>query len=623
MTPASACFFQIPELAAYVTALLNPNDILHLMQTSHRMHATMEPWFYHHLKTIYASDKTNLCESLEGQKALARNIHYIRTWSTDLMNLIFFLHATTATTATTSAPPLLTAGESSPPPVLVPLPPMTNVTKLALSLCRDTPLKKASENRHFESNWDGQSLAPDIHPIVPCQHFPSNFIQPTRTIDRLCGTLRCFPKLRKLDLHYFCINDSRSARNLSSALQEMSSLTHLEVYFDTMGGHSGAVLMVLFSCPPSVRSVTIEKVEYKPYKHSYSWPVDYYEMGCVTDEIVAHGLARTPLINLRDLRIKESSGWVKDEDFHSMFRLCPSVVNVDWKFHSIPHDVDGPAIARMCPKICNITFQSIFVSRDPNSWPYELAETLPENQLETLNHRERDHRCDVALLNTELVGRAMRRHTLTLREIRIDHKVPNSSREIAFVLESCASLEVLSVIQSTLDLGDSVASPWASSSLTLLELDIDTRLGSKPYYFRPPPSRRSGKEKRIFGQLEILYRQIGKQKNLRVLQLGKGYQGRGDRKIPEDVQPYPGMLRLSDRNGIVPGYLDMLAELSKLEKIGGDIGPETKDRKLAANAAEVDWILEHWPRLYWVKFLPLSRWPENLKPRTHLFPMSM
>jgi hypothetical protein len=52
-----------------------------------------------------------------------------------------YLHATT--TATTSTPPLLTARKSSPSPILVLMPKMMNVTKLALSLCRDTPLKKA------------------------------------------------------------------------------------------------------------------------------------------------------------------------------------------------------------------------------------------------------------------------------------------------------------------------------------------------------------------------------------------------------------------------------------------------------------------------------------------------
>lgn len=41
----------------------------------------------------------------------------------------------------------------------------------------------------------------------------------------------------------------------------------------------------------------------------------------------------------------------------------------------------------------------------------------------------------------------------------------------------------------------------------------------------------------------------------------------------------------------------MLAGLSKLRKVSGTIGPETEDGKLAANAAEVEWILEHWPRL--------------------------
>lgn len=166
------------------------------------------------------------------------------------------------------------------------------------------------------------------------------------------------------------------------------------------------------------------------------------------------------------------------------------------------------------------------------------------------------------------------------------------------MLESCTSLEDSSVIQSTMDLGDAVASPWASSSLTLLDLDIDTRMGRKPYYLRPSPSRWSGKEKRIFGQLEILYRQIGKQKNLWRLQLGKGYRHWGNRKVPEDVQQFPGMLRLGDKDGIVPGYLDMLAGLSKLVEVGGDISPETRDGKLAEDAAEVDWILEHWPRLY-------------------------
>ncbi|KAF9333382.1 hypothetical protein BGZ91_011277 [Linnemannia elongata] len=139
-------------------------------------------------------------------------------------------------------------------------------------------------------------------------------------------------------------------------------------------------------------------------------------------------------------------------------------------------------------------------------------------------------------------------------------------------------------------------------------LDIDTMVPRKPLYRSPPPSRRSAQEQRLFDRLEIFYRQIGKLTNLRYLHLGNPTRDSKKRSTEKRIQPFPGLLRLGDKEeATVPGYLELLSGLTRLKEIHGSVAPETPNRMMEVDAKEVDWILEHWPEFAEASFFPKSR----------------
>lgn len=173
------------------------------------------------------------------------------------------------------------------------------------------------------------------------------------------------------------------------------------------------------------------------------------------------------------------------------------------------------------------------------------------------------------------------------------------------ILENCEALEVLDIQYLTIDLEDAIGGPWACLRMRKLLLDIDTKILRKPSYLRFPPSRRSVKEKQLFDRLEILYRQIGELTSLRYLHLGNLMRDFRKRSIGNYIQPFPGLLRLSEKEKeIVPGCLELWRGLTRLKEIHGSVAPETPDHKLPVDAAEVDWILRHWPEFAQASFFP-------------------
>ncbi|KAF9280131.1 hypothetical protein BGZ88_012365 [Linnemannia elongata] len=73
-----------------------------------------------------------------------------------------------------------------------------------------------------------------------------------------------------------------------------------------------------------------------------------------------------------------------------------------------------------------------------------------------------------------------------------------------------------------------IASPWASSKMTRLCLSVSVTLPSSslpadiqyvPSYLKTPPVPLAEDEGHIFTQLEVFYRQIGKQTNMQYLRL--------------------------------------------------------------------------------------------------------
>ncbi|KAF9083273.1 hypothetical protein BGX23_011632 [Mortierella sp. AD031] len=125
-----------------------------------------------------------------------------------------------------------------------------------------------------------------------------------------------------------------------------------------------------------------------------------------------------------------------------------------------------------------------------------------------------------------------------------------------------------------------------------------------PFYLQTPPAKPSADEVRDLAELEAFYRQLGKQKDLRYLQLQRTEHietGAVAGRFYEREEAFPGILRLKDNDDGNPGYLDLLVELAKLDTIYGAIYPETDDGKMPKDSKEFGWILDHWP--YYLQLL--------------------
>jgi hypothetical protein len=637
--PSSTYVFEIPELASLITSFLLQKDILHLMQTSRLMHATMEPWFYRNLKTVYKVGRHNLYQSPDALNALTRNIHHTRSWTSDLFHLVFFFYASAVT-------PILKVHEDKEEEEVKekgegrleqgsdtslshaqsqPLPsPSTPNTLTTVTTSTTTPTTAAAAKETFLVKYSPRMnsclaapLPPmvhltklDIDPTFKASFFATpispSFIYPYITIPHLCATLRRSPHLRELNIRSFLFGDPKCTRAFISTLWSLTHLTHLRLYVDTYKGFQESGLLAFFSCPPSVRCLVIERDDNtRRYDTTEKTSDNIRDIALLLDEIRARG-ATKPLVYLQEFHFWDVSMTTTTEELYSIFAHCPNVETLRLRWRCVGDNPDGTKIAKMCPKLRSISYGCNTMANDGEDWSYVLALTLPEHKLECFHHTDFS-----VSIDADLVERALVRHCQSLREISIQTRVP--SKTIGKFLELCEALEILDVLRSTLDLEDAIAAPWASSSMMELSLDIDTGVKRKLFYLRPPPSRRSPREKQLLGRLEILYHQIGKQTNLRTLHLGQmGGRDYNKRDTGKYIQPFAAMLRLSDKkDGIVPGYLELLGGLKKLRKITGSVGPETKDYRMAIDAEEVEWIAEHWPEFTYADFYPQLLFPRD------------
>ncbi|OAQ22404.1 hypothetical protein K457DRAFT_131308 [Linnemannia elongata AG-77] len=628
MAPTCTLVFEIPELAGHVVPFLSPRSISNLMQTSRQMHATMEPWFYRNLITVHDFWKVGLWQSPESLTALARSFHHTKRWETDLYYLVHFFHATTPalvsaattkpaleelkqgqepqplqekeregndpSTSPTHSSPLaetlkstaeataqqLTSRASTNTHIPVSLPPMTLFTKL--DICLESEIDRMRSAKEFDS-WSRYS-----------------------TVDYLCATLARLPCLRELSLRKLSIRNAKNARAIALTLRKMTNLTHLRVFLPQTEMTSQVTSLLLFGCPSSIRSLRIDKdesagsVRTDSSNESERTPATLSEIAVIVGKVRARGMT-IPLIHLRDLYLWSVPVPTTPEDLYAVFGRCPNVENLHLHWQFIADTLDGARVAKMCPKIRNITYGNPATREIVEEWPYKLLRALPEHQLETFRHHEAN-----TPLEGDLVGPALMRHSRSLRDIWIQNRI--TSKTVRIILECCEALEALSVQDSTVDLEDAIAGPWACSRISVLKLDIETMVPRKPLYRSPPPSRRSAQEQRLFDRLEIFYRQIGKLTNLRYLHLGNPTRDSKKRSTEKRIQPFPGLLRLGDKEeATVPGYLELLSGLTRLKEIHGSVAPETPNRMMEVDAKEVDWILEHWPEFAEASFFPKSR----------------
>lgn len=155
-----------------------------------------------------------------------------------------------------------------------------------------------------------------------------------------------------------------------------------------------------------------------------------------------------------------------------------------------------------------------------------------------------------------------------------------------------------------------------SVSVTLPSSSLPADIQYVPSYLKTPPVPLTEDEGHIFTQLEVFYRQIGKQTNMQYLRLHRPVVYRpGEIQRIGEMALFPGLLSLKENVAGRPGYLDFLKGLSQLREIGGDVATETLHYQMAEDAPEVDWILENWPCLSFHEcgIFPRSRVPHRVR----------
>lgn len=656
--------FELPELACIITSQLNKKALTCLMLTSRGMHETIKPWFYYELRT-YSNNSSNapkglninLCDSPDGLRALSRNIQFVKTWECDLYSLVFISRATAAVQQyldDDNNNGSANNGNSSgmeldvfPAPLLlfltwtkdfrrkrqlitpaitfdllrlIPLPPVLALSRLSLSL----PLfsKDNTLYRNFSHTLPSHS---SLHV----------------TISRVCAILSRLPQLLELTLGHLSVNDPRCLQLLTSTLLKMTTLRRLEldvVWQDGIADSSGVAFSLFFGSPPLIEKLLIEFLDY-PDDHDtdddsggftsgddnndtpIDDPGDDISVKAIQTAATGAPSCRTmPLGNLRELVFE---GWLENarpEEVLSVFESCPALEKLVLNWVCFPAGLDGADIGRKCPNLRTFSCAGKNERLLDSIGPLGIMETLPDNRMEILDYYGGGYRC----VDGIVAERTILRHSCSLRQINLSSSI--TSTAIQMILATCGVLEELHVTGSSIELSDAVAFPWAGSRMTRLTLDLKIVMQSAPetqytpFYFQIPLVVPSAEENRIFAQLDVFYRQIGKQASLKYLSLSRiGYDEDGLMELGEGEheEPMPGMLRLtggcSSCGGMDrPGFLDLLGGLRQLEVLeGGAIDLETEDGVMPADAKEVDWIRTHWPLLRKTNFFFASRWPEE------------
>ncbi|KAG0317203.1 hypothetical protein BGZ97_005741 [Linnemannia gamsii] len=339
----------------------------------------------------------------------------------------------------------------------------------------------------------------------------------------------------------------------------------------------------------------------------------------VAAESLSRGPINGPFVNLRDLQLESCMEKATLEQALSIFKSCPNLETLVLTEFFVPGGLDGADVGRMCPNLHTLRLDGIGQMTDDILWPLGIMTTLPKDRMEILKA------CvggPYQWLNGIVASKTILRHSGSLREIYACSRT--ASEAMGLILGTCEVLEVLEICCSAVSLEDAVASPWAS---TKIHHDLPAVYFVSPrhpvYGLLPPHTAPGtiGDENHLFAQLDVFYRQVGKQERLRYLNLTRARRSENGLVAIENSakqKSLPGMLRLGGDNSNIggsmnrPGFLHLLGGLSKLEVIKGlAVCPETEDGRMPADVMEVEWIRVHWPLLQETGFSASKRPQEN------------
>lgn len=637
MEPAVTRFFSIPELAAMLTIQLGRKEISRLMQTNHRLNEVCTPAHYrsiiaaydHNRNTDHGSDyptpgsTDSILHSVDSIFALSKNVHHVRELVLDLNYIVYYTNcifafqdlaseATGQQQPPSRRPPWL-APPDTPICRVLPIPPMTLLTNLEIHI----------------DYYAGFEL---------CPYYLPNAKDPRATTTYICWMIQLNPHLTHLTIFGLAFKDDRDVCLFASSIFGLERLQELllsaYIWKETTRVRLGQ--NIFHSCPLSLRSLCLELREEDisifafEFTEEYSlqdpgellpWEKKGEECGLTTIP-----RRQEPLVHLKSLDFREVEEIVPEADFLSMLQHCPNLCDLGMPNIGETKDTDqlATAIAESCPALSDLTYRDYCVDSADGALMLRTMDKLRPQQIKRLY-------CDEDFFTIPGLDAALlfRRHSITLYNIIMGGCQNIDSKAIQVLLVECRGLEILKLRWAgerrglCIDLKDAIEFPWGCTRVRVLNLTVcipeeplHLHIGVKPFYKRPAPIALSAAEQQQFGQLEVLYRQIGKLLQAEVLCLEAVFYA------PEDARPltkltrfntFPAMLNLSDETTGRPGYLHHLAGLSKLRKLAGSVSAETNETKVTVGLEEAEWMHQHWPVLEFELIFPRCRYIEDVK----------
>lgn len=595
-----------------LTSFLPSKDKLTLMQTNSNLNAIVAPLFYRHLKVTLSSETCTLSSLTRyGQdvRVLWTDLTFIRHYYNGVlahMNNDNNNHSNSSGDTDPKRPTWLPGPNSFRIDPTVPLAMVTCLTSLALKMnYHEVGYKYRSAGEKVWASW---------YETLICYN---------RQVYWIVSHCRHLEVLELDDIEFW---DEQDLSEFGTVLAGSNRLSYLElkVQFTTEFIHQ-IPLAVFFKCPPSIEHLQLT--------------LDCGHFVAVEGQL--DGLPRDsrqgPLPKLVYFGITSDSPYANGV-FSKIFPHCPALESIHVPFLSddnVGVELISEAIKEHCPALCCIS-QDYRKEKDGDFTMFlAIVDNVRRDSLEKI------HLAQVDEIQWPLLG-VFQRHSHMLTMITFEWSQHLFSKTIQGILCGCAALETLRLASGMydsvrrnhqLDLEDAVAIPWGCTRIKFLELainlggdleghdngDLNWELGRqagnedcmpthgdavllKTFYSRELPIVLTESEQERMRLLQKLYRQLGSLSLLETLEIFVATLP--DRGVNYCCCSFPGMLALEDKDKGRPGCLGLLSGLKNLKKLVGSVSAYTRETRLALGQAELEWMVEQWPKLERIELEP-------------------
>ncbi|KAG0059751.1 hypothetical protein BGZ89_000155 [Linnemannia elongata] len=501
---------------------------------------------------------------------------------------------------------------------VIPLPPLSHLTRVNCSLEMDI-----RHRQFFSSNSTSSSLS-SSSTLTSSSSNNMDHRGTALSTPQVCWLISLSTRLTHLCFHGVELEIEIVVRVLCRTITQLHRLKHLELSPRHNQEISIQVCRAIFlSCPPLLESLIYSNLDIGDRAGVHVVEMDLLSSQGNEWAQGALVLREEPLEHLKRLVLPGMRLGYKTEAIDWVVEQCPALEAFD-----VPCFADasvGDAVSSLlrerCPHIRHLSVRRPYLGYRGGG-AMSCMEKIPEQRLETFYFKGY---IDEWPLQFEL---ALSRHTETLREIRFVLCRKMNSSTIKTILTSCLALvhlEIQGTHLSTIHLAleDAIESEWVCCDLENLHIAIDVGQHEDPSsssssslsspHIRKPPERpmtltlgeETSEDDLIYWEsLETLYRTIGSLSRLTVLNLKVlAYDSRG-KELDYTSTILPGLLTLGDSAHHQPGFLPLLSSLTHLRELRGAVRADTPESMATMGQKEVEWMVEHWPSLDLVEFLP-------------------